>query len=90
MMVSPSVCGNIGFRTGVGEDICHPPTENGRRVHCNLSAHGPLSGGGAAPWGKSVQEVVVTREFVPGGVTSIRGGREGSVGGRGGGSIRYR
>ena len=41
--VSPSGCGDSGGSTGGGVDLCSPPPEHGRTVHCDPSNHGPVS-----------------------------------------------
>ena len=52
LVVTSSSSSNVGGRTGGGGDICLPPSKHGHAVHHDLSDHGPVSGGGAAPWGK--------------------------------------
>ena len=59
--VPPSGCVDGGGITGGGGYLCFPPPEHGRTLYHYLSDYIPVSRRRAAPWGKGVQEVVVTR-----------------------------
>ena len=49
---------------GGGGYVCRPPPEHSCTVRCDHTHYGYVSGGGAAPWGAGVPEVVVTEDLV--------------------------
>ena len=53
-------CGDIGGRTIGGGDLCHLMPEHGQTLHHEPYDNITISGNTAAPWGKSVQDVVGT------------------------------
>ena len=78
----PSGCDSGKGRAVGGGDLYFPPPEQRCTLYRYLYDHGPVSGGGAAPWGVVFQEVSGTREYGPGGGTDGNGKGGGGRGGR--------
>ena len=61
-----------------GSVLCRPPPEHGGTVHPKTYDHVTVSGVGSALWGQGFQEVVVTMDSGPGGITGGGGGGGGT------------
>ena len=52
--VTPDGGYDCGGGHAEGGDLCHPPPEHSRTVHCDRAHFGPVSGGVSMPWDRGV------------------------------------